>query len=277
MTNAFDNRIIRLGIETDQGTRSYDESFYILATGLKYASAIASQCVVRIDNIDKKTRDYLITETSPFNLNRTPKRMTLDVGRQSYGTFRLFEGDVIASSPTQPPDIGLTFRSLTLSFQLGNIVSNTLAASTQLSVISQKVADDLGVPLEFLATDKIITNYSFTGGALKQVQNLCECGQVDAFVDNNRLVVKNRGAARSPTPVLINKHTGMIGIPEVTEQGVRVKVLIQNEIKLSDQITIESDINPSANGTYTIFKLGFELASRENPFYWVIDSTRFAI
>ena len=277
MTQAFDDRIVRLGIEVNGDVKTYDESFFIIAYGVKYATAIMGECQARIDNIDKTTRDYLLTQTSPFNLNRTAKKLTLDVGRQSYGTFRMFEGNIIACNPSQPPDIGVGFKSLTLSFMLGNIIARTEPENTNMRTIAQHIATDLGVALDFQATDKQINNYQFTGAALKQVQILCDAGNVDAFIDNDKLVVKDRNAGRNGSAILISKATGMVGVPEVTEQGVRVRVLIRNEIRIGDSITIESDVNPAANGTFVIYKLIFEIASRDTPFYWIIEATKFLI
>ena len=80
-------------------------------------------------------------------------------------------------------------------------------------------ADDAGVGLEFEATDKNISNYAFTGGALKQVNQLSEAGGVNAFIDDEVLVVKDINKPRKNHSRLLTKDTGMIGIPEITEQG----------------------------------------------------------
>ena len=44
-------------------------------------------------------RNYILTETSPFNKNKTPKKLIIEAGRVSTGTARLFVGDITASSP----------------------------------------------------------------------------------------------------------------------------------------------------------------------------------
>lgn len=273
MAKAFDDRLITLGINLGNGqTITYDQSFYIVATGTKYANPNLGECQVQIDNIDEKTRNFLLTETSPLKVPRSPKLVTLDVGRESYGTFRLFQGDVLASAPTQPPDIGLTLRSLTLGFMLGNPVILTQPATSNLSVISGQVAAQLGVTLDFRATDKQIDSYSFTGGALKQIQKLEDAGNVLAFIDNDTLVVMDNTGQRNPAAALVNSSTGMVGVPEVTETGVRVKQLINNQIRVGDAIQIESVINPAANGEYIIFRLLFQITSRDTPFYWIMEA-----
>lgn len=142
---------------------------------------------------------------------------------------------------------------------------------SKLSSICQRVATMLGVSLEFKATDRNIGNYSFGGPLVKQVQKLNDMGGICAFVDNTKLVVLNSNQARSEEPITVSAATGMIGVPQITELGVCVKTLINNEIKVGDSVKIESIINPAANGTFIVYKLGFEVASRDVPFYWLLE------
>lgn len=268
---AFDNRLVRFGVTIDDETIEYDQTYQILATGTKYTDGTLGECALRIDNISKDTRDMLIAKTSPWVIPRTYANITLDVGRESIGTFRLFEGQATAANPTQPPDIGLIFTSLTLSFLLGNIGTLNMGPISKLSSICQRVATMLGVSLEFKATDRNIGNYSFGGPLVKQVQKLNDMGGICAFVDNTKLVVLNSNQARSEEPITVSAATGMIGVPQITELGVCVKTLINNEIKVGDSVKIESIINPAANGTFIVYKLGFEVASRDVPFYWLLE------
>ena len=69
----------------------------------------------------------------------------------------------------------------------------------------------------------------------------------------------------------------MIGIPVVTERGVYVKMLLDNTVSVGGSITVKSDINPAANGTYTITKLMFEIANRDTPFYYHVNATKYIL
>lgn len=53
-------------------------------------------------------------------------------------------------------------------------------------------------------------------------------------------------------------------------------MLFDNQTVLGGGINITSKLNPAANGAYTVFKLGFELASRDTPFYYIAEGTRAA-
>ena len=270
---ALDLRIINVGIEVNGQINTYSD-LAIWATGTKFANANQNQAQVKIANLNKANRDYLITETSPFNLNRTPKRLFLEAGRKSYGVSRIFVGDIVTSTPSQPPDIVLTLDCLTNNFSKGTIVSRTQASQAQLSTISRQVANDLGVNLDFQATDRQIGNYTFTGGTLQQVDKLGTAGNVDAYIDDGTLVVKDTTRPLVGRLKLISAATGMIGIPEITEQGVKVKFLLDGETVLGGLINIQSELNPAANGNYIIYKLSFDIANRDEPFYWIAEGKR---
>lgn len=269
----LDPRIVRVGVEINGQLKTYDD-LAISASGSKFANALQNEAEIRVSNLSKADREYLLTETSPFNQNRTPKRIVLDAGRRSIGASRVFVGDIFSCLPSQPPDIVLTFKSSTGQFQKGNILSRSQAGTASLSTIAKQVAGDLGLTLRFEATDKNIANYAFAGGALKQVDRLGEAGGVNAYVDDNMLIVKNYHVALSGEARVLSEASGMIGIPEITEQGVKVKYLFDTKTRLGGALTIDSKLNPAASGTYVIFKLNFELTNRDTPFYWIAEAKR---
>jgi hypothetical protein len=266
----LDPRIIRVGVEIDGQLKMYDD-LAVVATGTKYANAIQNEVEVRIANLDKATRDYLLTETSPLNMRRAPKRIVVDAGRASYGTSRIIVGDIITSSISQPPDIWLTLKGLTGNFYNGQVVSRSQSPVASVASISQQLANDLGVNLNFQATDKNVSNYSFSGGMLKQVNKINDMGDYAAYVDDQTLVVKDKRVPLAGEVKILNIDSGMVGVPEISVYGVKVKFLLDNVTKLGGAITVQSVLNPVVNGTYCIYKLSFEIASRDTPFYYVAE------
>lgn len=269
----IDQRVLRVGIEVSGEMRVF-EGLAITANGSKVASDVQNTADVTILNLSKDVRNYILTETSPFNANRTPKKIVIEAGRVTTGTARMFVGEIVSASPTQPPDIGLQIKAQTGAFQKGKVMARTGAAREKLSAIAKKVAGDIGAMVEFEATDKQIANYAFSGAALKQVGYLAAAGGVDAFQDDEILVVKDAGKPRKNFTKIINANTGMIGIPEVTERGVRVQFLFDLDTNLGGAIDLTSELNPSLNGSYTIYKLDFELASRDTPWYYTAEASR---
>lgn len=278
MADEIDPRIVRVSIEISGQLKVFESSdelgFYITSSGCKYANPLQNEAEIEITNLTKADRDYLLTETSPFNLNRTPKKIILEAGRKSTGTNKIFEGNIAACCPTQPPDIILKIKCMTGQFLKGKIVANAQPGVTKLSNIAKGVAATTGLNLNFQATDKNISNYSFSGASLKQVDRLGSIGAVNAYVDDGELVVKDLNLPLQGIERILNENSGMIGIPELTEQGVKATMLLDGQTKLGGALKIESAIYPTVNGQYVIYKLGWNIASRETPFYWIAEGVR---
>lgn len=269
----LDPRIVKVGIEVS-GQIKYYEGLEIVANGTKYANPIQNECEIKISNISKETRDYILTETSPYGKNKTPKRIILEAGRVSFGSSVIFVGDIIASVGGQPPDISLTIKALTGNFDKGSIVSRSHPGKTSLREIAKQTAAALGRSLDFQANDKQIANHSFTGSSLKEIDKLQSAGGVNAYIDDGKLVVKEFNIPLTGKKRILSLDSGMIGVPEFTEQGIRVKFLLDNQTTLGGALEITSIMNPAANGTYIIYKLQFEIASRDTPFYFVAEAKR---
>jgi hypothetical protein len=270
---ALDLRRIRIGFEI-LGQVQFYEGLRVKVSGTKYANPTQNDCTATISGLSQATRDYLLTETSPFNANRTPKRLIVEVGRVSTGLFRLFVGDIISAEPSSPPDLDLTIKAKTQNAQAGNVISTSAGATTRLSGLAAKVANDLGLTLEFQAQDKNVANYTHTGAALKQVNRLQEMGGVSAFIDDETLVVKDVGAPLTGRVRVLNKDSGMVGVPKATERGVNVQFLIDPETALGGALRIQSKLNPALNGDYVISQLAFDAQSHDTPFFYTATTVR---
>jgi hypothetical protein len=270
----LDQRLIRVSIEVDGEIKQYDQNFGITASGMKFANPLQNEAKVKIANLTKSDRDYLLTATSPFNKSRKLKTLKLEAGRVSSGLSLIYQGDINKCYPSQPPDIWVEFDCLTGQYVNGKLVQATQPGQTKLSTIAKQIAADTGLNLNFQATDKNISNYSFTGSAGKQINGLGSLGAVSAYQDDGSLIVKDIHLPLSGQIRILDKYSGMVGIPQLTELGVKVKYLIDKESKLGGALQISSVIYPTINGKYVIFKLGFELASREEPFYFDAECLR---
>jgi hypothetical protein len=95
-------------------------------------------------------------------------------------------------------------------------------------------------------------------------------GDVVASADNGKLLVIDANKAKTGGSRLINLATGMVGIPNVNESGVTVKMLVDNSIELGGEVQIESQINPAANGSYRVAQINFDVANRSEPFFYTL-------
>lgn len=269
----LDTRIIYLELEVPGGKKRYD-GMSVEYTVTKTGGTIMNEAEIKVANLAKDVRDFLVTATSPLRRPRQRKSVALYAGYASTGVTRRFVGDITSASPSQPPDIWLTMKARTGYFSKGNIVAKSAPAQAKLSVLSKGVADDLGLVLEFQAKDKGIANFSFTGAALHQVNKLADAGLVDAYVDDDRLVIKDRGAPLTGRRRKLSRETGMIGVPEVDEKGVKIKMLFDPYTTVGTELDVASEINPAANGLFTIYKLRESCALRNTQFYLEAEAFR---
>jgi hypothetical protein len=285
--SAFDGRLIEVDIQLPNQPvitfSSGNPQLAIYATGSKFASSLMNSCECRIFNLTKQLRNTILTLASPQIIRpvgqpaRQPVLLTVKAGRQSYGTQTFYFGNVISCDVTQPPDIGITLRALANNFQMGIIQNLQFPANTLLSQIAAQAADRNSLTLDFEVTpDKQINNFSYNGPANGLIQLLNQMGGVQAYQDNGVLVVLNSGSPRKGANIQISESTGMVGIPQVTEYGVAVKVMFNPLINLGGQVTITSITNPAANGTYKVFKIDYEIASRDTPFWMTLGCNVFA-
>lgn len=269
----IDPRLLRIGIEVS-GKINYYEDLNIVVGCTKFANAIENECTVKITNLSKQVRDYILSETSLFTKSKEPKRLIVEAGRMSTGTAVVFIGDIISATPSQPPDIALTIKAQTKNTSKGDIVVKAQGEQASMRTIATDIAADLALSLLFEALDKKISNYNFTGGVLKQIEKISEAGMVNVFIDDDKMVVKDRGVPLKSQAQIISADSGMVGLPSITEHGVKVKYLFSNLSAIGGALIVQSKINPTVNGTYEIYKMTYELANRDNPFYITAEAKR---
>lgn len=271
---SFDPRLLRVGIEVGSNLVWY-EGLAIEATITKVANATANDATIKIANIIKDTRNRILTETSPWNKFAVRKRVIVEAGRESYGYARVFTGDIMAADVSQPPDIGVTITAKTNAWNKTQIATRSYAGLVQARTVAQDIADSMGLSLQFDVQDKQLANYAFSGAKSAQLQKLAELGRVNAYIDDDRLIVKPLGNALqeyvSETDVL-SADSGLVGIPEVTEQGIKAKMMFEPYSKCGGTLRIKSVVNPAANGEYVIFKMTYDISNRNEQFYNTIEA-----
>jgi hypothetical protein len=263
----LDPRVVNISIEVDGRVNTYSD-LNMYATGMKYANPLQNEAEIKISNLDKETQNYILTQVSPFTPNRTPKTVIVEAGRKSTGVTTIYKGNIATCSMSQPPDQTITLKCLTGNFQKGNIISQSQPGKVTLLQASQQLANDLGYILDFQAQNKDITNFFYSGAAAGAVDNLALTGGISVFIDDQRLIVADMGVPINNIVRELNANTGMIGVPQTTELGVNATFLLDNLTRVGSTLRIKSDVNPMANGDFVIYKLGFEIATRDVPFYY---------
>lgn len=258
----IDLRRIRVGIEFKGRIQWYD-GLRVRATGTKFANPTQNDCTVTISGLSTQVRDSLISTTETDT-----RKLIVEAGRISTGLHRIFTGDITAGEPSSPPDVDVVLKSKTGNAWNDKVTVVNGTPMQKLSTIARRISDDLKISLDFQATDKNIANYSFSGASNKQINRLQDAGQVQAYVDDDRLIVKDLRTAIKGRVRLLSLDTGMVGIPKRTEQGVEVTYLIDGPSDLGGVLELNSLFNKPLNGKYTINQLKFDITSHEDAFYY---------
>ena len=273
----LDPRIVSVTIQLESETRTYTD-LAVRAIGKKFRAALHNVCEIRVANIDKQTRDYLLTVGTPFNrLTDIPRnRILVEAGRQSYGQATVYDGGITTVIESQPPDIWMVINALTTRFEQGVAISTQATKNSSFRAVAQQLANSLSLQLEYLAPEFTLTNYNYSGSLGNQVKTLDNIfPNVDVYIDDSTLVVQGLEQVRRPgTTFFITSATGLIGKPNFDAYGVRCTVLYSPDIVVGAQIELDVSEYPAANGIYTIYELGFDLANREQPFYYHINARR---
>lgn len=276
---ALDPRLVRVTFEDEGIIDVFTADMSITCKGARTGSWVQNTCDITIANIDKDTRDRLATKYMPenqLNVHKVTRGFVfIDVGRESTGYHRLFEGDIYLIGITEPPDITLVVNVVSNYFSKSDLASKNFGLTNTLSGIAQSVADDMGLQLDFLASsDLTIANQYYHGDVAGQLRIFDYIPFVDAFVDNGKLIIKDSGVAISDNVTLIDVDNEMIGIPAFSDVGLNVTFLIRPGIRVGSIVRIESKIYPATNGDYVIVNLEFDVASRDTQFYFRAFCTR---
>ncbi|AUG84962.1 hypothetical protein MAELSTROM_43 [Pseudoalteromonas phage Maelstrom] len=274
MTTKLDNRVVIATITIDGDATTY-QGVSIEAKGIKVSNTIMGQCDVTILNVKREDRERILKETNPFFGTGKTISISIEAGRESYGTTVLYTGTVFRSRATPKPNIGLALKCIQGYDNRAKIVSRSATEITDLSSIARWVAEDNGYNLSFEITDKKIARYSFTGSAQASLNQLAELTDgANVYVDNKTLYIKDSGKPASGLPVrILDKTSGLLSA-EGTEYGVKVKMLFDSVTKIGGQIDLTSELDPSLNGSYVVRKLPFHITSRGQPFYYVAECNR---
>lgn len=270
---SMNKRLIRVSVQVGGQMVIYSSSdgMNISVSGTKYASPTKNECSITLMNIKEDTRNQLLTNKSGV--------VSVEVGREDTGYFMVFQGDIVEVISTSPPDVALTIHANTAANASYKVVSKAYTPSAMLSTIAQGVATDMGLTLDFQAKDKKITNFYHNGPASSQIQKLEETGGITVYVDDGKLMVQDSKAALKGRIKILNKDSGMVGIPTITTDGqgtsgIEVAYIIDGESVLGGLLRIESKYNPAANGDYSIQQLGFSASSHGDEFIYLVQGIK---
>ena len=149
----------------------------------------------------------------------------------------------------------------------GGVTTKSYAGeSTWIGTIVQDAVTDMGMSFGDLAAipQDFLVNFSWSGKSADLIDVLLLPRGVEWYVDG-MTVMFTRVNQPDPGPTLVvSPDTGMIESPTFTEQGVRVKMLLNPTVVLAQQVEVRSDV---VRNDFKCVGINHKGSNRDGPFY----------
>lgn len=265
-------------VEFDDNSLVYQGPMDIKVTGSKTVASMQNTATITLTNLTKAHRDYILANCNQnLAANYKVRRVRVMAGRESFGDWKVFIGDIVSANVSQPPDIQLTLRCVTNAVDRTQWWAFSNTGPITLEKLVQETAAVMGLSYRIDPTvdkAKVIPHFTFNGPAAAMIVRLSELANLRVFADDDTIVVTNWDAGLSNTIVEVNKNSGMIGIPEFTEYGIRVRTFADRNIVLGGGVRLVSEMVPVMNGDYVITRLDYDLSTRDTAFYYDVWANR---
>ena len=242
-------------------------------------NGMASDAKIEIYNLNRKDMGYLSTIARTYLQKNYLFR--LYAGYEGEEKL-LFSGRALQAIPTSYPDVILEINGMSgIEWWGKNIetskekvkVMDLIDYAAQQMGYQVNIDDKLRKNNELL--NKTMDSYSFSGSPMDLLQ---ECqnkmGGVSSdpqtvflSVENDQINIWSPSVPTGNKKLLISKDTGMIGLPQPTETGCKVKILMNTGLSTGDVVEVKSERIDVLNGDYYIIGITHEGETRGNSWY----------
>ena len=270
----MDKRICYVQIQTPSGDKEI-HNISLKGRVTRKMSETGSDAKISIANLSREDVEYLTTYTSPYVDQSKKKRINLFAGYESTGVGQIFSGDIYSALPEGMPDTWLNIEAKTEYYNQQNIITYT-QPRVDTKTLATNIANQLGVGLVWRSkSKKYIDSFNYTGSKAQLLNRLNQVDNFYAYIDNNTLYVVDKdeqppetsSTKQDGTIKLVNQNSGLIGIPQPDEYGVKIKILLDPAVSLGDWFKLESERLPIVNGFYQVYEMTYDFATREPQYY----------
>lgn len=245
-----------------------------------------SEAFVEVYNLNREDLAYLTTTSA--TLVQKQNLFQLYAGYEN-DVKMLFSGQVFEATPDGTPDVVLSLRGLSDVKWWGHNLEMQKSQVKVMDLIdyaAEQMGYEVNIDERLRQTNELLNtvkeDYSFTGSPmqlLEQVQSMVGGVTADpqtVFIStyNGQINIWSPSTQQVASKLVINKKSGMIGLPKPTGAGCKVKILLNNGIKTGDVVEIQSDRLSVANGDYYVIGITHEGELRGRNWYSTLDCSR---
>lgn len=270
------DRICYIEFITANGQMKRLEGIDVNFSVKKYMGAVMNEATIRIYNLAKEDIEYLTTFTSQWIAINQRKRIRIFAGYKDTNVGLIFDGDIVEALPSSPPDIVLNCKALSGYYNNLSVISKSVTEQISVKDLLKQVSSWTGLTVnDYTKTTRTISGFYHTGSITQIIDQLNNIPDIIAYEDDGALcVVDSNNVNINKERRKITKDSGMIDIPQPDAIGIKVKVLLDANIKIGQQIEVESSAIPACNGVYTIYELEHQGELRGSNFYTLITARR---
>lgn len=200
----------------------------------------------RVYNLSPQTMDE-VTEY---------KRVSLSAGYRTGRYAEIFRGTVVQyiRGKENPTDTYLDIYAGDADTALNsNVIAQTFEKSTTVKAIIEGMAkrytgynQEIGEPYvdidDTFGSQKILRAYSAMGMLSERIREWALAANADHFIDMGRPIVLGRKKYMPGETVVLNPNTGLIGMPEVTAQGIQIRCLLNPLLGVGSLVKLETSL-----------------------------------
>ena len=246
---------------------------------------VPAEANIDIYNLNRDDLQFLTTSAANWMAKKT--LIQLYAGYDD-DVELIFGGQIMTAPPEGYPDLVLHIKCLSgLEWMTTNI--NVQKANIKLIDLIDYTSSVTGFPVNIPAKmrrtnetlNKKIDEFSYTGSVynlLDKIQSMLggfSIGGKSVFLSayNDNTFVWNPETTDGQT-LYISKESGMVGVPEITDIGANVKMLLNTKVRTGSRIYLHSDRVPDASGEYIITQIIHEGEVRGTAWYTTLMCTR---
>jgi hypothetical protein len=288
-TNSFVQRAITVIIQLGQGSFGKSGFNTITLEGLRIAATIQKNgfpglnvANLRIYGVPLDIMNQLTSLGTlvPLNAGRN-NIVTIQAGDAINGMATVFKGNTITAW-ADLSDMPETF--LEINAQTGAIEAMTpvppssFPNGADVATVMSGLATLMGRKLENNNVRIQLPPSYFSGTALAQAHACARAARIEMYVseDGLTLAIWPRNSNRAGAIPLISPATGMLGYPQYTSNGAKIRTIFNPSIVFGGQIQVQSSVQP-ANGIWKVNDVVDNLSSQMpgGPWFSDIQATKY--